>query len=193
MWYTIGVKGRLGRQPLEGVMTSLVRAAVQCFQKVGKKFSETPWQISQVVIQCKRSQEEMRGRRVTPIHSESREKGKRNLKKFQRNLLTNPLKCDTIRVQKERARQSQREWPTRVRKTSAPWPDRTVFLCAGYKCEPDLAGWNNVEDTQDTQAFVSWWCVGRKPTLTYRRRRSGGQEKKFKRPLDNWLKMWYNE
>lgn len=41
------------------------------------------------------------------------------LKEILRNPLTNPLKCDTIRVQKARARQSQRERPTRVRKTYA--------------------------------------------------------------------------
>ena len=48
----------------------------------------------------------------------------------------------------------QRERPTRVSKTYSRWTDRTVFLCAGYKCEPDHAGWKNVVDTQDTQAIL---------------------------------------
>ena len=73
---------------------------------------------------------------------------------FFKKVLTNQEVCGTINSRGEGKAVPQRERPTRVSKTYSRWPDRTVFLCAGYKCEPDHAGWKNVVDTQDTQATL---------------------------------------
>lgn len=62
------------------------------------------------------------------------------LEKSLKNLLTNRLKYGILKVQKARERQSQTGKPTRASKTDSPRPDRTVSLCAEYKCEPDHAG-----------------------------------------------------
>ena len=74
--------------------------------------------------------------------------------KILKNLLTNRLKYGILKVQKARERQSQTGKPTRASKTDSPRPDRTVPLCAEYKCEPDHAVWKNVVDTQGTQATL---------------------------------------
>lgn len=71
-----------------------------------------------------------------------------------KKVLTNQEVCGTINSRGEGKAVPQRERPTRVSKTYSRWSDRTVFLCAGYKCEPDHAGWKNVVDTQDTQATL---------------------------------------
>ena len=62
------------------------------------------------------------------------------LKIISRNPLTNRPSCDTIRVQKGRARRPRERMPTRASKTSAPRSDRMVCRYAGYKCEPDPTG-----------------------------------------------------
>ena len=58
----------------------------------------------------------------------------------QKNLLTNRVKCVILNSKGEGKAVPQRERTTRVGKTFLNEPDRTVFLCAGYKCEPDHAG-----------------------------------------------------
>jgi hypothetical protein len=65
------------------------------------------------------------------------------LEKSSKNLLTNSLKCDTIRVQKVRDGNGKNRSPRERCKTSSRWPDRKVCRFAVYKCEPEPFSWRN--------------------------------------------------
>ena len=88
--------------------------------------------------------------------------------------------------------------PTRVRKTSPDNPTARCVGVAGYKCEPDPTGWNNVGDMPTTKAthYVVVFQCGRTHGLRGRGmlvRLQPITPKKIKKPLDKWLKMWYNK
>ena len=174
-------------------MTSPVRAAVQCFQKVRKKFSETPWQIARCVVQCKRSQERLEKRDCGSIRkkAEIRKKLKKPLDKSPKLWYNKGTKGEG----KATARTAD------PRESVRPLPDDPTARCvgvAGYKCEPDPTGWNNVGDMPTTKAthYVVVFQCGRTHGLRGRGmlvRLQPITPKKIKKPLDKWLKMWYNK